>query len=155
MKTLLPLLLLGVLLPAAGCGGSNRLSTDEYKTRLKTLDQEVTKAEVAARKAVVPTATVAQIRSALTRVAAAQQKVGDEVDKLKPPKKAEAPNALLARAAHDLAAEVRGVAQELGSVTKTEDALALVQKEFQNTKGARELDQAVGELKKLGFSAGS
>ena len=67
----------------------------------------------------------------------------------------DATNALLARAAHDLAAEVRGVVQELGSVTKTEDALALVQKEFQNTKGARELDQAVAELNKLGFSAGS
>ena len=96
-----------------------------------------------------------QIRSALTRVAAAQQKAGDEVAKLKPPMKAEAPNALLARGAHDLAAEVRDVVQKLDSVAKTEDALALVQKAFQNTKGARELDQALGELKKLGFSAGS
>ena len=149
------MLLLGLLLLVAGCGGSNRLSADEYKARLKTLDQEVSKAEAAAQQAVQSAATVEQIRSALTRIASTQQHVGDEVAKLKPPMKAEAPNALLARGAHDLAAEVRDVVQKLDSVAKTEDALALVQKAFQNTKGARELDQALGELKKLGFSAGS
>ena len=155
MRRLFPLLLLGILLVVAGCGGSNRLSADEYKARLKTLDQEVSKAEAAAQRAVQSAATVEQIRSALTRVAGAQQHVGDEVAKLKPPKKAEAANALLARAAHDLAAEIRDVVKKLASVTNPQAALTLIQNAFQNARGAKELDQAVGELKKLGFSAGS
>jgi hypothetical protein len=155
MRRLFPLLLLGILLVVAGCGGSNRLSADEYKARLKTLDQEVSKAEAAAQHAVQSAATVEQIRSALTRVAGAQQHVGDEVAKLKPPKKAEAANALLARAAHDLAAEIRDVVKKLAFVTKPQAALGLIQNAFQNARGAKELDQAVGELKKLGFSAAS
>jgi methyl-accepting chemotaxis protein len=155
MRRLFPLLLLGILLLAAGCGGSKRLSADEYKARLKTLDQEVSKAEAAAQRAVESAATVEQIRSALRRIASTQQHVGDEVAKLKPPKKAEAANALLARAAHDLAAEIRDVVKKLASVPKPQAALSLIQNAFQNARGARELDQAVGELKKLGFSAGS
>jgi hypothetical protein len=155
MRRLFPLLLLGILLLVAGCGGSNRLSPGEYEARLKALDQEVSKAETAAQQAVQSAATVAQIRSALTRIASTQQHVGDEVAKLKPPKKAEAANALLARAAHDLAAEIRDVVKKLASVTKPQAALGLIQKEFQSARGAKELDQAVGELKKLGFSVGS
>jgi len=140
---------------AAGCGSSNRLSRDEYKAQLTTLNHDVSKAEAAAQSAVVQAATVEQIRAALTRVAAVQQHVGDEVAKLKPPEEAEAANALLARGAHDLAAETREVVKKLASVTKPSEALGLIQKAFQDTRGAKELDQAVGELKKLGFSAGS
>jgi hypothetical protein len=151
VRRLLPVLFLGVLLLAAGCGGSSRLSKDEYKARLTALNREVDKAESTARSAVTPNATVDQIRSALSRVAAAQQHVGDEVAKLKPPKEAEAANSLLARAAHDLAAEVREVVKKLGPVKSQKQALGLVQSMLQSARGARELDQATAQLRKLGF----
>jgi len=156
----LAMLLLGstvvaCLLLVAGCGGSGRLSDGEYKARLNTLNQEVTNAETAAQTTVGPTATVSAIRSALTRVASVHQQVGDEVAKLKPPKEAADANALLARGSHDLASELRAVVQKLKPVTKTTVALGLVQQELQNANGAKELDRAVTELKKLGLSSGS
>src|SRR5690348_12816319 len=101
------LLLFGALLSAAGCGGSGRLSKAEYRSKLKALDAKVSKGEAAVRSAIIPSATVAQISVALTRFADVDKQVGDEVAKLKPPKEAEAANALLARGFRDLAAETR------------------------------------------------
>ena len=152
----LAVLFLGILLLAASCGGSGRLSKSEYRTRLTALDRDVTKAEAKARSSVVtPNATVDQIRSALTRVAAAQKHVGDEVAKLKPPKEAEAANSLLARGAHDLAGEVGTVAKQLATVKSRRQALGLVQSMLQTSRGATELDQAIAQLKKLGLAPGS
>jgi len=152
---LLPVLLLGITLFSAGCGGSGRLSKAEYKARLATLNRGVDEAEATARSAVTPNATVDQIRSALSRVAAAQQHVGDEVAKLEPPMDAEAANSLLVRGAHDLAAEVRTVVKKLATVNSKRQALDLVQGMLQTARGAREVDQAIGELRRLGYSATS
>jgi hypothetical protein len=154
VRRLVPFLLLGLLL-AAGCGSSSRLSKDAYRARLAALNREVDKAESKARSAVTSSATVDQIRSALSQVAASQQHVGDEVAKLKPPKEAEAANAHLARAAHDLAAEIRATVKKLGPVENRVQALGLVQTMLQSAHGASELDQAVGELRRLGFWAES
>jgi hypothetical protein len=148
-------LLFGASLSAAGCGGSGRLSKDEYRSKLKALDAKVSKGEAAVRSAITPTATVAQIRAALIRFADVDKQVGDEVAKLKPPKEAEAPNALLARGFRDLATETNGVAAKLSSVKGPTAALALIQRAGTSFQGAKELDQAVSELKKLGLSAGS
>jgi hypothetical protein len=149
------LLLFGAFLSAAGCGGSGRLSKGEYRSKLKALDAKVSKGEAAVRSAVTPSATVAQISVALTRFADVDKQVGDEVAKLKPPKEAEAANALLARGFRDLAAETRGVAAKLSSVKSPAAGLALVQRAGASFQGAKELDQAVSQLKKLGLSAGS
>jgi hypothetical protein len=82
--------------------------------------------------------------------------VGDAVEKLKPPKDAESANQLLARGAHDIASETRAVLPALASVTTPRQALTLLQQRLGSApKGARELDQAVAELKTLGYSAGS
>jgi hypothetical protein len=148
-------LLFGASLSAAACGGSGRLSKDEYRSKLKALDAKVSKGEAAVRSAITPTATVAQIRAALNRFADVDKQVGDEVAKLKPPKEAEDANALLARGFRDLATETKGVAAKLSSVKSPAAALALVQRAGTSFQGAKELDQAVSELKKLGLSAGS
>ncbi len=148
-------LFFGAFLSAAGCGGSGRLSKGEYRSKLKALDAKVSKGEAAVRSAATPSATVVRIRAALTRFADVDKQIGDEVGKLKPPKEADSANALLARGFRDLAAETKDVAAKLSSVKSPAAALALVQRAGANFQGAKELDQAVSELKKLGLSAGS
>ncbi len=133
-------LFFGAFLSAAGCGGSGRLSKGEYRSKLKALDAKVSKGEAAVT---------------LTRFAEVDKQIGDEVGKLKPPKEADSANALLARGFRDLAAETKDVAAKLSSVKSPAAALALVQRAGANFQGAKELDQAVSELKKLGLSAGS
>jgi len=145
-----------VIVMLAGCGGSGQLSASDYKAKLAALNKEVDTAETHAQAAATQAQSVAQIRAALTQVAVVQARVGDAVEKLKPPKDAESANKLLARGAHDIAGETRAVLPALASVKTPRHALALLQQRLGSApKGARELDQAVAELKKLGYSAGS
>jgi hypothetical protein len=109
----------------AGCGGSGRLSASGYKAKLAALNKEVDTAETHAQAAATRAQSVAQIRAALTQVAVAQDRVGDAVEKLKPPKDAESANKLLARGAHDIASETRAVLPALASVKTPRQALAL------------------------------
>ncbi len=145
-----------IVMALVGCGGSGRLSGSEYKAKLAALNKEIGTAETRAQTAVTGARSVAQIRAALTQVAVVQDRVGDAVEKLKPPKNAEAANTLLARGAHDVASETRAVLPNLASLKTPRQALALLQRRLGSApKGARELDQAVAELKKEGYSAGS
>ncbi len=140
----------------AGCGGSGRLSGSEYRAKLAALNKEIGTAETRAQAAVTGARSVAQIRAALPQAAVVQDRVGNAVERLKPPKNAEAANALLARGAHDVASETRAVLPNLASLKTPRQALALIQPRLGSApKGARELDQAVAELKKEGYSAGS
>ena len=81
----------------------------------------------------------------------------DKVAKLRPPKKAEPANALLARGLRDLAAEARRIVQRLASVQSSEQALRIVRGsalQDPNARGVREIGRAVTSLRKLGFSTG-
>jgi hypothetical protein len=109
----------------AGCGGSGRLSASGYKAKLAALNKEVDTAETHAQAAATRARSVAEVRAALTQVAVVQDRVGDAVEKLKPPKDAESANKLLARGAHDIASETRAVLPALASVKTPRQALAL------------------------------
>jgi hypothetical protein len=117
----------------------------------------VSNAADTARGAIVPNSSVQQIRSALHAFAVVQQRTGDKVARLRPPKKAEPANALLARGLRDLAAEIRPVVQRLVSVQSTKQALGIVRGsalQDPNTSGVKEISQAVTSLRKLGFPTG-
>jgi hypothetical protein len=121
------------------------------------MNREVSNAADAARGAVVPTSSVQQIRSALQEFAVVQQRAGNKLAKLKPPKQAEAANALLARGLRDLAAETRRVVQRLASAKSSKQALRIVRDsalQDPNTPGVREINRAVTTLKRLGFPTG-
>src|SRR5439155_12571559 len=73
----------------AGCGGSSRLSRSAYRARLATLGKEADKAQGDVEKG-LRAKSVAEIQARLKAFATAEDRLGDEVSRLKPPKDAEA-----------------------------------------------------------------
>lgn len=143
------LLVLPILL--AACGGSDRLSAAEYRGRLAAVEQQVDKATADVDRA-LKAASIDEIRAGLTRFAAAQQQAGDSLAELQVPEDAENANAQLALGAHHLAGEVRATVAKLSGTTDPEDALKLINSRLDSASGARELDQALGKLRKLGYT---
>ena len=139
----------------AGCGGSKRLSASEYRARLATLGKEANKAQGDVEKA-LHAKSMSEIEARLKAFATAEDRLGDEVSRLKPPKDAEAANAELARGEHDIAAAVRSALPKLAKFTSPQAAIG-----FLNTvpaasaKAGREVDHALAQLKKLGYAKGS
>ena len=146
--------LLLLLALVAGCGGSSRLSPSAYRAKLATIGREANKAQAQVEKGLHAT-SVAEIRTRLSTFANAAQKLGDQVAALKPPKNAEAANALLARGEHDTASATRAVLPQLAKLKNVKAALSFLNKSQGNAKGGRELDQALAELKKMGYTKGS
>ena len=137
-----------------GCGGgSNRLSAKDYRSRLATIGQEANKAQADVEKGLHAT-SVADLGGILENFADADQRLGDEVSALKPPKDAEAANAELAQGEHDLADEARSAAVALANIKTPKAALALLNTRLQGAKGAQELDHGLTELKKKGYTKG-
>jgi CheY-like chemotaxis protein len=79
-----------------------------YKTRLATIAKEANKAQHDVEQG-LQAKTVGELHSRLAAFAVGDQKLGDEVAALKPPKDAEQANAALAKAEHDNAAAVRAL----------------------------------------------
>src|SRR5437773_8537385 len=79
----------------AGCGGSSSsLSASEYRARLAKLGKEADKVQGDVEKALTAK-SVSEIEARLKASATADDRLGDEVSALKPPKDAEAANAEL------------------------------------------------------------
>lgn len=137
-----------------GCGGgSSRLSANAYRARLATVAKEADKAQGDVEKA-LSAKSIAEIQTRLKAFATADDRLGDEVSRLKPPKDAETANAELARGEHDTAAAVRSVIPKLAKFTSAKAAIAFLMKATP-PKGGRELDHALAQLKKLGYTKGS
>ena len=144
-----------VLAIAAGCGGgSGRLSSAGYKSELAKISKQSDRAHAAVEQGAPKATTVAQVQTLLGRFANAEDRLGDEVGKLKAPKDAEAANAELARGEHDDAAEIRSVLPKLAKFKSVQQAFGFLQ-QLGSTKGGKEEDRAIGQLKKLGYTSGS
>jgi hypothetical protein len=138
----------------AGCGGSSRLSASAYRTRLATIAKEADKAQTNVEKGLTAK-SVAELQARLKAFATAEDRLGDEVNRLKPPKDAEAANAELARGEHDTAAAVRSALPTLAKLTSPKAAIGFLSKSLAQPKGGREVDQALAQLKKLGYTKGT
>jgi hypothetical protein len=95
-------------------------------------------------------ASVPQLVKVLKTFESAETRVGDEVAALKLPKNAVAANAELAKGLHDTAAEVKTFLPRIEKLPTATAAVAFLQKTGQ-TKGGRELDDALASLKRLGY----
>ena len=112
----LRLLTIGLLcVLAAGCGGgSGRLSAAQYRARLAAIGHEANQAQRKVGQG-LQAATVAGLSARLRTFAAADDRLGTEIEALKPPKDAEAANAALAKAEHDTAQAVRSALPQISS----------------------------------------
>src|SRR6266702_1161727 len=79
----------------AGCGGSGRLSRSAYGARLATIAKEADEAQADVEKGLTAK-SLSELQARLKAFATAEDRLGDEVSRLKPPKDAETPNAELA-----------------------------------------------------------
>jgi len=146
--------LLGSCVLLAACGSSGgRLSASQYRARLASLSRREDKAHADVEKAMRSTSVV-EIRSGLSKFAADQGADGNEVANLKPPKDAQAANALLARGLRDTSRELRGLIARLSRVKTPKAALTLINK-TQTTRGGAETDRALSELQKKGYTKAS
>ena len=138
----------------AGCGGSSRLSRSAYRARLATIAKEADRAQADVEKGLTAT-SLAGLRARLKAFATAEDRLGDEVSRLKPPKDAEAANAELARGEHETAAAVRSALPKLATFTSPKAAIAFLSKGLAQPKGGHEVDHALAQLEKLGYTKGS
>ena len=149
MKSL-PAIAAAAVILATACGGSNRLSADAYRAKLHAINGEVSKAEGQAQVTIVKARSVDEIVRALTRVARAHDRIGDEVAALKPPRDAESANELYVRGSHDLAHEIRALLPRLSPLKSPRKAQAFLGR-LGNAKGGTELDRAIAEWKQKGY----
>jgi hypothetical protein len=96
--------------------------------------------------------TVDEISALIDTFGAAENRLGDDVDKLTPPADAEAANAQLADGAHELADELEATVEALSTVKTTKQALALLDQRLGDAPGTKKLDAALTALKKLGYT---
>jgi len=138
----------------AACGGSGRLSASAYRAQLAKIGKQADKAQAQVEKG-LRAKSVAEVRARLSAFASAEDRLGDEVSRLKPPKNAQAANTELARGGHDTASATRSAVAKLAKIKNVKEALSFLNSSLGNAKGAHELDQALSELKKLGYTKGS
>jgi hypothetical protein len=140
-----------VLLLAAcgGGGGGNRLSASDYRAHLRTIAHQSDQAQHAVETGFHAT-SVSRLVKVLTTFEAAEKRIGGEVAALEPPMNAEAANAELARGQRDTAAELQVIIPKIEKMPSAQAAIAYLSK-TPTTKGGREVDAALAQLKKLGY----
>ena len=144
-----------ILLLLAACGGGgNGVSKDEYRSELAKISKQAGTAHAQLERDGPTATTVAQLQAALRRFAGAEDRIGDELSKLKVPNDAKAANAELARGQHDDADEIRALLPKLSKYKSVQDAFTSLQR-LGGSKGGREGDEALAKLKQLGYTQGS
>lgn len=147
--------LVALLLAACGGGGAgSRLSADAYRARIAKVRQQTARAQAQVALG-LRAKTLGELRKRLDAFSAATGRIGDEVAKLNPPKNAEAVNGQLARGLEDTAKATRGASADVAKLRTPREAIAYLEQSSLNRKGAREVDEALAELRKLGYLRGS
>ena len=147
-------IVVAVVLLLAACGGSSRLSAGAHRAQLAKVKQQSNSAQAQVAQG-LQAKTVAELRQRLDTFAAASQRIGDEVAKLKAPKNAEAANAELAQGERDTAQATRAASAAIAKLKTPKAGLAYLQKSLGNAKGAHELGDAVTKLTTLGYTSRS
>jgi hypothetical protein len=150
-----------VLLLAA-CGGSGgggttttqRLSAGAYRAQL-----EKVKADAAGAQAHVgqglQSKTVADLKAKVDAFATATQRISDEVAKLNPPANADTANSELAQGLHDISVATHAASAKIAKMKTVQEAITYLEHARGPVKGSHEVDHALKQLKKLGYTTGS
>lgn len=142
------------------CGSSSGTSTSEALTpqQYKHVLKEVGQHENEAHKAVeasLGAGSPERVAKALTAFAADQEERAEELSSVTPPKNAQAAHSKLERALKDSAAGINELVPEVESANSSKEVLAAIQNATAPQKAGAELDSALAELKKLGYTGGS
>ena len=141
----------------AGCGGgggSNTVSKSEYRSELTKVSKDAGAAHGVVEASAPRAKTIPQVQAVLRQYAAAEDKLGNEITNLNVPADARSANAELARAQHDDATAIRAILPKLAKFSSAQQAFAYLQT-VGNTRGAQEGNDALRQLKKLGYTSGS
>jgi hypothetical protein len=141
---------------AAGCGGSSsfRLSASDYKAKIAAIAKEANQAQTGVDGA-MHAKTTTSLAATLTAFADAEEKISKEIDALEPPENAQTANDELAKGTHDVSVAVEDVIPQVKSAASPAAAIALLDKSSEGTKAGQEVDHAITELRKLGYTSGS
>lgn len=147
------LISVAAVLTAAGCGGTDRLSEQEYRARLQATDTQVGRAEEAAQAAFASGGSLEGLRRAILSWADAEEQAGNELAAVRPPKDAEEATRSLSAAEKHFAAALRKAAAALKGV-RLADAPTILEREMGSSPAAAQLDHAIAQLKALGYAHG-
>ena len=139
----------------AGCGGSGgspRLSASAYRAKLTQIKQEAATAQANVAKG-LQAKSLAELQQKLDAFASDTQRIGDEVAKLNPPQDAEAANTELAAGLHETARATKVASTKIAGLHTPTEAIAYLESSPANAKGARQVDEALTKLKKLGYAS--
>ena len=151
LKGFVVLASLATVLTVVACGGTERLSKQQYRARLHAIDARVGRAEGAAEAAFAPGGSLNQARRAILTWADTEEQAGDELARVRPPKDAEAANRSLSTAEKQFAAALRKAAGALKG-TPLAAGPKILEREMRNSPGPAGLDHAITQLKALGYA---
>jgi hypothetical protein len=148
-----------VALAACGSGNNNTtttpLSAQQYKQFVHGLAQQQDTAHKAFDPVFMHPTSLSQLQQAMNMFATAQEQAAARLSNVTPPANAKAANDQLEKAFKDTAAEIHQVLPEIASAGSPKAALAILQKAKGLQQAGNELDAALGELRKLGYTQGS
>jgi len=141
-----------LLLAACGGSGSPRLSANAYRAKLTHIKQEAATAQANVAKG-LQAKSLTELQQKLDAFASDTQRIGDEVAKLNPPQDAEAANTELAAGLHETARATKVASTKIAGLHTPTEAIAYLESSPANAKGARQVDEALTKLKKLGYAS--
>ena len=154
MRLVCVVTLCGLALGISGCGGGDgRLSRSAYDAAITKVGREARALRRSGERRAHAATTVAELVAALRSFADGEDKIGDEVAKLKAPSDAVAANAELAKGEHDGAASIRALLPKLSRLTTVNEVMAYLDK-APRPKGLGEQDDALSKLIRLGYRSG-
>jgi hypothetical protein len=146
--------LASLALALGSCGGDDkpdRLSASAYKAKIAALGKREDTVHAEAEKA-FSAKTVAEISDRMSGFADGEDRLGDDLDAIRPPADAQAAHDQLASGAHQLAGEIRAALGRLNANMSAKTALDVLDKRLSKAKGAAKIDAALAKLSKLGYA---
>jgi hypothetical protein len=152
----LSLILALACLGLAACGGgggtsSEAMTTQQYEQFLKKVSQHENESQATIQEG-LHAKSMDQLTKALSTFAADQEARAEELASVTPPKKAQSAHANLEKAFEDTAAAVNEVIPQIEQASSPQAVLAILGKATGAQKSGRELQAALAELSKLGYS---
>jgi len=146
----------------AACGSSNNnnttttpLSAQQYKQFVHRLSLLEAQAHKTLDPALMNSTSVSELQRALNTFATAQQQAAAQLSNVAPPANAKAANDQLEKAFKDTAAAIQQLLPQIASAGSPKAALVVIQKAKGPQQAGQEIDAALGQLQKLGYTEGS